>query len=610
MGEDSRKDVPLHRLLIEAGKSGINALEERLWYEYHPKSRHSEHANLGRTLIDLNALTPEQLDEALKEQERTGKLLGRILVEKEMVSERALTFAMAHQLGIDFVDITRHPSSINALQAVGETTAVRRRMLPLDKNGDCVRIAVTNPQGIEELRALGTSLGIRLEPALTWHPDFRGEIQRRYREQGRVDPPENAETEPQRAREENMPDRSGKQEETGESRGSSLERVAAQAHGMPVVRLVQRIIEGAVEAGATDLHLDPQGAYLRVRYRIDGILHDVMSIERDTLSAVISRVKLLADLDITETRHSQDGHIRVTIQEREYDIRVATLPTYTGERVVLRLLDQSQVLKGLGDLGLHEDDQKVLENHVKQPYGMILVTGPTGSGKTTTLYAALNERNAIEESIVTLENPVEYQIANINQVQIEPEIGITFAATLRAALRQDIDVILVGEIRDPETAQIAVRAAMTGHLVFSTLHTNDAPDALGVLRNMGLPAYLLASALSLVVGQRLVRRVCPECKKRFRPAKTLLKSLGLPDSTKSLYKGEGCDTCFRTGNLGRTGVFELFETTGPVRDAIANEAPIKELLKLTNYHPMTERCREKLKKGAISPEEFLRMMRS
>jgi type II secretory ATPase GspE/PulE/Tfp pilus assembly ATPase PilB-like protein len=277
---------------------------------------------------------------------------------------------------------------------------------------------------------------------------------------------------------------------------------------------------------------------------------------------------------------------------------------------VLRLLDQSSVLQGIRDLGLEEEDEKRLTTIIEAPYGMILVTGPTGSGKTTTLYSCLNQKNVMTDSIVTLEDPVEYQLSGINQVQIDPDIQLTFANVLRASLRQDIDVLLVGEIRDPETARIAIRAAMTGHLVFSTLHTNDAPEAIATLRNMSVPSYLISSALTAVVGQRLVRKICEDCRESFSPTKTLLKSIKLPESTKTLYRGRGCEMCYHTGTRGRTGVFEILEMNSTVRNLIAEEAPPAKINSAAKLKTMADRCRVKVKRGIITPEEFLRVIRT
>jgi len=335
-----------------------------------------------------------------------------------------------------------------------------------------------------------------------------------------------------------------------------------------------------------------------------------MSIPHSIHGAAVSRVKILADMDITETRHPQDGHFRTGIGGRDLDVRVATLPTCLGERLVLRLLDQASVLSGIRDLGLEKDDEKRMLRLVEQPYGMVLVTGPTGSGKTTTLYAALNQKNVMTESIVTLEDPVEYQLSGINQVQVDPDIGLTFANALRASMRQDIDVLLVGEIRDQETAQIAVRAAMTGHLVFSTLHTNDAVEAISTLRNMGVSSLLVAAALVGVVGQRLVRKICPDCKTAFKPSTALTASIGLSARTKLLYRGIGCQTCHFTGALGRTGIFEILEMTPEIRVLISKDASLSQIMEAAKYKTMADRCRQKVRAGITTPEEHLRVIRS
>ena len=387
-----------------------------------------------------------------------------------------------------------------------------------------------------------------------------------------------------------------------------FEELRKAAENMPVVSLVARIVEGAINARATDIHLDPQRPEMRVRYRIDGILHDVMTIPQRTETAVVSRIKILADMDITETRRPQDGHFDVDSGDGSIDLRVATLPTHLGERVVVRLLSRSLVGLGLNELGLEKKDVDTLTKLIKKPYGMVLVTGPTGCGKTTTLYAALNKRNVISESIVTLEDPVEYELSGINQIQINPTVGLTFPATLRAALRQDPDTIMLGEIRDAETAHIAIRAAMTGHLVFSTLHTNNASEAIVTLYNMGVPSYLTAASLAAVVAQRLVRVICPHCKTRHKPSAAERKSVGLKDSVKTIYLGAGCDECFHTGYLGRTGIFEILTVTPKVRDLILANAPADQIGRAARVKTIPEQCRQKIQRGITTIEEYLRVV--
>ncbi len=648
--------TPWYRQLLQMKKVAFSVLGdlERLNIEFHPKSVREEHGALGRTLVEMKAITQTQLDEALAEQKRNGRLLGNILLDRGLVTRRSISIALARQHGMEYAEAAVTPSTPQAMAMIPENLARSYKVIPVRVDGDRLSVLVSHPQDRERLGDLGVLLGKRIHGLLTDVDDIRAEIAARYQDGGKgkglgfslsrlreretPPPPEKPATkstkrEPATPALEPVVAKSKKREADAakgktmaketvkESRDAKnekamangerkrFEEIAKQAAGVPVMRLVETILEGAVNSGATDIHLDPQDPEMRVRYRIDGVLHDVMSISPDIESAAVSRIKIMADLDITETRRPQDGHISMVIGDAEYDVRVASLPTFLGERVVLRLLDQSSVLAGIKDLGLEKDDEDKLLRLIKQPYGMVLVTGPTGSGKTTTLYAALNHKNVLTDSIVTLEDPVEYQLSGINQVQIDTDIGVTFASTLRAALRQDIDVLLVGEIRDAETAQIGVRAAMTGHLVFSTLHTNDAGEAISTLRNMGVPSYLIGSALTAVVGQRLVRKICEKCRTPFAPSKGLLKEIGLPESTKKLYHGKGCEACYHTGSKGRTGIFEILEITPEVRKQIVAEVEIEKIITGTKMKTMADRCRQKVKDGIVAPEEFLRVVR-
>jgi type IV pilus assembly protein PilB len=602
--------TPWYRQLVQMGKISFDALENVLKHEFHPKSVRDEHETLGQTLVKLKAITEEQLGVALSEQRRSGRLLGNILLERGFVTRKLIMKALSQQRKLEYLDLAAAVSEPEALEAVPESVARKNCMLPLRIEGDRLTVLIDNPQHIEPLRDVGVLLGKRIYPILTTADDIRNEITARYQKtRSKAMPVESNRSAIEKKVVARVQEPVQVEAAPAAPEKTMLEDIARQAYGVPVVKLVSTILEGAVNAGATDIHLDPQDPEMRVRYRIDGILHDVMSIPAEIQNAVISRIKIMSEMDITETRHPQDGHMSLEVGRLEYDVRVATLPTYLGERVVLRLLDQSSVLAGIKDLGLEAEDEQALYRSIQQPYGMILVTGPTGSGKTTTLYSALNQKNIMTDSIVTLEDPVEYQLSGINQVQIDTDIDLTFANTLRAALRQDIDVLLVGEIRDAETARIAIRAAMTGHLVFSTLHTNDAPEALATLRNMGIPSYLIASALTAIVGQRLVRQICPHCKKAFKPTPALLKAVGLPATTKQLSKGQGCDTCYHTGCKGRTGIFEMLEVTPQMRKLIAEEVPVEKIIAASKLKNMAERCRLKVKRGIVAPEEYLRVIR-
>ncbi len=615
--------TPWMRQLLQMKKMNFGVIEDLLWREFHPRSVREEHERLGQSLLGLGAVTNEQLKAALEEQDRSGKLLGTILLDKKFVTRDTIARALGRQHGLEFAKLESTPSDPLALECVPENMARKNYMLPVRIEGDKLTVLITNPELRETLKSVGILLGKRIEPVLTNAEDIRTEIASRYQKAKLriADKPavsakmtvvsSPVATKPvQKAKvEHTMADTTKTETVQGANDLARFEDIAREASGLPVVKLVTTIIEGAINSGATDIHLDPQEPEMRVRYRIDGTLHDIMSIPSEVQGAVVSRVKIMSDMDITETRHPQDGHISMAFGDDEYDIRVATLPTFLGERVVLRLLDQSAVLSGIKDLGLEKEDEDKLRRIIDQPYGMILVTGPTGSGKTTTLYAALNQKNVMTDSIVTLEDPVEYQLSGINQVEIDSDIGLTFANTLRAALRQDIDVLLVGEIRDADTARIAVRASMTGHLVFSTLHTNDAGEAISTLRNMGIPSYLIASALTAVIGQRLVRKICDNCKTSHAPSKELLKGLNLPQTVKKVHRGKGCEACYHTGSRGRTGIFEILEVTPEVRRLIAAEEPIERVLKASKLKTMADRCQIKVKQGIVAPEEFLRTIR-
>lgn len=620
---EQRSGVPWYRGLLQTGKIAYEYLNVDLKL---PTFRRDDQRSLGETLVEMKAITEEQLKEALAEQKQTGRFLGSILLDRGAVTRRTLNQALGKQYGIEFAELEEKQSDPAALDAVPEDIAIKYQMIPVETSDGKLIVLINQPQARENLGNVGVILGKRIHAMLTNCDDIRAEIRARYKKAAKAGGAPSEEIPKPAKKQKGAESKQAKKgaKPTGKQReGETImpatqkvtetrrfDEIAKQAEGAPVIKLVSTIIEGAINSGATDIHLDPQEPEMRVRYRIDGILHDVMSISPEIESAVVSRLKIMADLDITEVRRPQDGHISIQSKDRDYDIRVATLPTYLGERVVLRLLDQTSVLAGIKDLGLEPEDEARFTRLLSQPYGMILVTGPTGSGKTTTLYAALNQKNVLTESIVTLEDPVEYQVSGINQVQIDSDIDMTFANTLRAALRQDIDVLLVGEIRDAETAKIAIRAAMTGHLVFSTLHTNDAPEAISTLRNMQVPSYLIASALTAVLAQRLVRKICPSCRAAFTPAKELLESLRLPTTIKKLYRGKGCDNCYHTGNKGRTGIFEVLEITPEIRKMIAADEPIEKITKAAKLKTMADRCRLKVKEGIVAPEEFLRVIRT
>ena len=396
------------------------------------------------------------------------------------------------------------------------------------------------------------------------------------------------------------------QEQLMQQLGGSVQNV------QPVV-LVSSVIDLAVNTRATDIHFDPTELGLTARIRIDGMLHDILEIPKPVQPNVVARIKILADMDISETRRPQDGHISLTIGDRRFDLRVSALPTFRGEKLTLRVLDSSGGVPKLSELGMEKSDRLIFEEIITKPQGMTLVTGPTGSGKTTTLYASLARINYRIYNIITLEDPVEYQLAGINQVQVNPSIDLTFASTLRASLRQDPDVILVGEIRDFETASIAIRAAMTGHRVFSTIHANTAPDAVNTLMNMDVRPFLITSSILCILAQRLVRKLCPDCREAHEPEPEVLEELGIKKSAAgTIYRPAGCDSCNQSGYLGRTAVYELLRMTPAIKQSILGEKTIEQITKKARSEGMRslfEKGVDKVLEGMTSVDEVFRVLR-
>ncbi len=395
--------------------------------------------------------------------------------------------------------------------------------------------------------------------------------------------------------------------------GRILKQIGGSVENVQPVMLVSAVIESAVSSRATDIHFDPGEKNLTARLRIDGMLHDVLSIPGSIKPNIIARIKVLADMDISETRRPQDGHISMTVGDRRFDLRVSALPTFRGEKVVLRILDSTGGLPKLADLGMEQSDRFLYEEIITKPQGMTLVTGPTGSGKTTTLYASLSRINYRTHNIITLEDPVEYQLKGVNQVQVNPAVELTFASTLRASLRQDPNTILVGEIRDLETASIAIRAAMTGHSVFSTIHANTAPDAINTLINMNVRPFLITSALLCILAQRLVRKLCTKCREPHEPEPGILQELGIEDaSSVTIYRAGGCEECNNTGYLGRSAVYELLRMTPAIKQAILAEQTIEEIsekARSEGMHSLIEKGANKILEGVTSTDEVLRVLK-
>ncbi len=526
---------------------------------------------LGEILVAEGVTSRDMVALALQRVVATGERLGEALVALGAVSRDDVLRALARQQNLPFVGRDELPSPLPVLKNLSAKYLRQYTVCPVSVDGGALTVATAdplNPLVVDDLRQ-ATGLDVRL---VVSPPEVILEaIDRAY---------DGAATPMARLVEGLEDDRSPEAEE-------DVNHLRDLAFEAPVVRLVNLLIENAIAAEASDIHIEPFEDTLRVRYRIDGLLFDQEAPPRRLRDAITSRIKLMADLNIAERRLPQDGKIRVALHGRRLDIRVATLPTLHGESLVLRLLDRASLFLPLDRLGFAPDTLARFLSLIHRPHGILLVTGPTGSGKTTTLYAALDKINAPDRKIITLEDPVEYQLRGVNQIPVKPKIGLTFATGLRHILRQDPDVILVGEIRDPETVDIAIQAALTGHLVFSTLHTNDAPSAIPRLLDMGAEPYLVASVLAAVLAQRLVRRLCPHCRVPYHPTPADLAALGVPTPPDTpLWRGRGCDHCRGTGYRGRLGIYELFVLTDDLRSLILRRASSRDLRRLALDHGM------------------------
>ncbi len=548
-------------------------------------------------LIEDGLVSQEQLLSALEQKKQTGKSLARTLIEMGIVSEAKLTEVLAQHLGLEFVDLATYRVDLTAVALLDEKMAQRHLTIPLAFDGDTLIIAMADPTNIFALDDVKMSTGHQVMPVVATKSDIEDAIRTYYRESG---------------------DGMEKADEFAEDVLDDKELAAlvgSAADDAPMVRFINFVINEAVTAGASDIHFDPQEKEIVIRYRVDGVLHDVKSLPIRTLPALTSRVKIMSDLNIAQKRIPQDGHYEKTVGTKAIDFRVAVLPTVFGEKIVLRILDKSSILLRLNDLGYDGETLAKYENAFRRPNGAILVTGPTGSGKSTTLYGTLNVLNDETKNITTVEDPVEYRLSGINQIQINAKAGLTFASALRSILRTSPDVIMVGEIRDTETAQIAIESALTGHLVFSTLHTNDAPGAITRLTEMGIEPFLTASGIVCVLGQRLGRRLCT-CKQPYEPSAELLERLefGMLDDEKIvLYKPNptGCARCGGTGYKGRVALVEIMLMTAEIEQLTIEEASTAEIKKIAveqGMKTMRQDGWDKCRTGMTSIEEVLRVV--
>lgn len=556
-------------------------------------------AKLGELLIKRQRITPEQLEKALEIQKRTGEKLGEILQKMGLVESREVYEALAEQLGTPYVDLDSYVIDPRIVTLLPEKFCRQHQVVPIGEEGNVLLVAMANPVDVMAIDRMRLMTKREIRPVVATPQDIERTLNAYYGVGESVE---------ELIREAETRESLVLPEEEEELKIDQLKALGEEA---PIIRVVNMVILQAIRSGASDIHIEPQEDQVRIRFRIDGILQDVTSTSIRVHPAIVSRIKILSRMNIAERRLPQDGRFQVTVDNRTVDFRVSSLPTIFGEKIVMRILDKSTLLLDLDRLGFEEEDLEKFYRLIQHPYGMILLTGPTGSGKTTTLYSALNFINKPDLNIITIEDPVEYRLPGINQVQVRPKIGLTFANALRAIMRQDPDVIMVGEIRDYETAEIAIHAALTGHLVFSTLHTNTAAGALVRLQEMGIPSYLIASALIGVVAQRLVRRICERCKVEFEISGPIARDLTAGEKDRLLvFRGRGCPECNKTGYRGRVAVSEVLVMDDDIRALVlrnATEREITEKACAKGMKTLRENAIRKVLRGVTTLEEMYRV---
>lgn len=572
---------------------------------------------IGQILIEAGKITPEQLENALNQQKKTAKKLGAILIEEGYISESELARTLSQKFRVPSVDIRPEDVDPKLIHLIPPDMAQRHQVFPVNRKGRKLILGMVNPGDISAIDAVEFKTGFKVEPVVITFHKMKQLLEEYYPVTKKVVDIAYVEEEMEGSFDFDRIEFGDilleEEEEGGEEdwRREALEK--------PVIKLVNYLITSAVRKGASDIHFEPYEKVLRVRFRIDGVLQQVAEPPQRLKSAIATRVKIMTGtMDASERRLTQDGRIKIKVEGKPIDIRVSIIPTVFGEKVVMRILDPRSLMLNMTDLGFEHDTLERFLTAIDKPYGLILVTGPTGSGKSTTLYSALSRLNSPEINLMTVENPVEYNIKGINQVQVNPAIGFSFPEALRAFLRQSPNVILVGEIREIDTASIAIRAALTGHLVLSTLHTNDAPSSINRLTDIGIKSFLIASSLNLIQAQRLLRKVCPKCKKRIDPSEAdkikILQSIGLTDEDirdNDIYTaGEGCQMCNSSGYKGRIAITEVMPISMKLREMILHEATTDELRDQATKEGMKtlrEDALLKLKKGITTPEEILRV---
>ena len=555
---------------------------------------------LGELLVETGLLTREKLKDTLEAQKGTGKRLGQILIEKDLISEEEIAFALAMQLKIPFMDLTDYPIKTEVIEVIPEHVCRRFRCIPIDKTDNVLHVSMADPLDLNMMKELQFVTGLSIQPTISTTTQILERVQKYYHPETAI-----ANVSEELAKEDFL-EFYPEEEEIEEE-----EEIIDNLQDSPFVKMVDLVIKNAIKRGASDIHIEAQENYVRVRNRIDGVLQDAIKLPKWTQPIIISRIKVLGGMDIAEKRLPQDGRIRVKTRESPVDLRVSTLPTFYGEKAVIRILNKQTASLSMDMLGFSEQNTTLLRSFISRPQGMILITGPTGSGKTSTLYACMREVRSDAVNIITVEDPVEYEMAGINQVQVNEKVGLTFPYILRSILRQDPNIVMVGEIRDRETAEIALQASLTGHLVLSTLHTNDAPSAVTRLVDIGMPPYLISASVVGVIAQRLVRVICLNCKEEYVPGSDELSRFSMTQGELpfKFFRGGGCPTCNNTGYKGRSSIEEVMIMGYKIRELIQTGASvdnIRDAALATGMTTLGFSGLEKIRNGITTIEEVLR----